>query len=59
MSGMKDTIDAMIEAGVREKVMVIVGGAPITERYAKDIGADGYSDNAGGAARLARSLLEA
>ena len=45
MPAMKTTIDAMQEAGVREQVKVIVGGAPITERFAEEIGADGYQRN--------------
>lgn len=57
MSSMKTTIDAMIEAGIRDKVKIMIGGAPITERYANEIGADGYSDNASSAVRLARSLV--
>jgi methanogenic corrinoid protein MtbC1 len=37
----------------------MIGGAPVTEQYAKEIGADGYSDNANGAVNLARSLVGA
>lgn len=57
MPGMKMTIDALEEAGVRSNVKVMVGGAPITQRYADEIGADGFSDNASGAVRLARQLV--
>ena len=46
MPSMKKTIDALKEAGVRDSVKVIIGGAPITRQYADEIGADGYSDNA-------------
>jgi 5-methyltetrahydrofolate--homocysteine methyltransferase len=57
MSAMKVTIDQMRTAGVRDRVKVIVGGAPITQKFAADIGADGFSDNASGAVTLARSLV--
>lgn len=54
MPSMKTTIDALKEAGVRDQVRVLIGGAPITQKYADEIGADGYSDNAPGAVALAR-----
>ncbi len=57
MVGMKTTIDALASAGVRDRVKVIIGGAPITQQYADSIGADGYSNNAIGAVALARRLL--
>jgi 5-methyltetrahydrofolate--homocysteine methyltransferase len=57
MPGMKSTIDALKSAGVRDSVKVMIGGAPITQRYADEIGADGYSDNASAAVRLARELV--
>lgn len=57
MPGMKTTIDALTNAGVRTGVKVLVGGAPVTMQYAKEIGADGYSDNASGAVTLVKSLL--
>ena len=47
---------ALSEAGIREKTKVIIGGAPITQRYADEIGADGYTDNASGAVSLVRRL---
>ena len=47
------------EAGVRDSVKVIVGGAPVTEEYAADVGADGYAPDAGSATRLAKALLDA
>jgi len=56
MPSMKTTIDALKDAGVRERVKVVIGGAPITNQYAEEIGADGYSDNASGAVTLAKSL---
>jgi 5-methyltetrahydrofolate--homocysteine methyltransferase len=46
MPSMKVTIDALTEAGVRDKVKVIIGGAPVTQAYADDIGADGYARDA-------------
>lgn len=57
MPGMRTTIDALKSAGLREQVKVIVGGAPVTETFAKDIGADGYSPDASRAVTLAQSLL--
>ncbi len=57
MPMMRTTIAAIEAAGIRDNVKVMVGGAPVTEQYAKEIGADGYSDNAGGAVQVARSLI--
>lgn len=57
MPSMKTTIEALRQAGVRAQVKVLVGGAPITQRYADEIGADGYSDNAAGAVTLAKRML--
>lgn len=57
MPAMKTTIDALKTAGVRTRVKVLIGGAPVTLQYAKEIGADGYSENASGAVGLVRSLL--
>jgi corrinoid protein of di/trimethylamine methyltransferase len=59
MPGMKTTIEALRQAGIRERVKVMVGGAPVTQRYADEIGADGFSDNASGAVRVARALIAA
>jgi 5-methyltetrahydrofolate--homocysteine methyltransferase len=56
MQGMRDTIEALVEAGLREKVKVMVGGAPITQTFADEIGADGYAPDAASAVELARSL---
>jgi corrinoid protein of di/trimethylamine methyltransferase len=56
MPAMRTIIEAMKGAGIREKMKVMVGGAPVTESYAQEIGADGYSENASGAVRLARCL---
>ncbi len=57
MPSMKTTIEALRTAGVRDQVKVMVGGAPVTQQYASDIGADGYGDNANEAVRLARALV--
>jgi len=57
MPHMANVIQALNEAGVRGKVKVMVGGAPLTQAYAAQIGADGYADSAGSAARVAKRLL--
>jgi len=57
MSSMEDTIKAIEEAGLRDQVKVIVGGAPLTEEFAKQIGADGFAVDANQAASLAKSLV--
>lgn len=57
MPSMKNTIEALKNAGVREKVKVIIGGAPITQKYADEIGADGYSESAPGAVTLTKKKL--
>lgn len=59
MPAMKTTIDALKAAGVRNKVKVLIGGAPITQKYAEEIGADGYSENAVGAVALAKKAVSA
>ena len=57
MPAMKTTIAALRAAGVREKVKVLVGGAPVTSQYAAEIGADGYGENAISAVSLARKMV--
>jgi methanogenic corrinoid protein MtbC1 len=57
MPFMKTTIEELKKAGVREQVKVMIGGAPVTQQYADQIGADGYSDNANGAVAVARKLV--
>jgi|SRR5271157_1665208 len=57
MPAMKTTIQALDQAGLRNKVRIMVGGAPVTRQYAEEIGADGYSESAAGAVALARNLL--
>jgi 5-methyltetrahydrofolate--homocysteine methyltransferase len=53
---MKDTLNALEAAGKRAKVKVIVGGAPVTEDFARQIGADGFAPDASRAVALAKSL---
>ena len=57
MPAMPDTIRALEEAGVRSKVKVMIGGAPVTEDYAREIGADSYASDAGSAVVRAKLLL--
>ena len=57
MKSMKDTIEGLKEQGLRDKVKVIIGGAPITEDFAKSIGADGYAPDAALAVKKAKELL--
>jgi len=57
MPSMKTTIDRLKEAGVRDQVKVLIGGAPITRKYAEQVGADGYSESAAGAVAMARQTL--
>ncbi|NLX98392.1 MAG: cobalamin-binding protein [Rhodopirellula sp.] len=57
MTQMTKVIQALDAAGLRDKTRVIIGGAPITQQYADEIGADGYSDNASAAVGLARKLV--
>ena len=54
---MPATLNALAEAGVRDQVKVIIGGAPITDDFARKIGADGFAADAGSAARAARALM--
>jgi corrinoid protein of di/trimethylamine methyltransferase len=58
MPVMRQVIDALQEAGLRNKVRVMVGGAPVNAKYAKDIGADGYAADAGEAVSLAKELMK-
>jgi 5-methyltetrahydrofolate--homocysteine methyltransferase len=57
MPSMQVTIDALDAAGVRDKIKVIIGGAPVTNEYAQQIGADGYSPDASQAVRVTNELL--
>jgi corrinoid protein of di/trimethylamine methyltransferase len=53
----RDVIEALEDVGMRANVKVMVGGAPVTQEWVKQIGADGYSEDAIGAARVAKQLL--
>lgn len=57
MTVQREVINALVEAGLREKVKVMVGGAPVTRTWAEDIGADGYAEDAMGAVKLANHLM--
>jgi 5-methyltetrahydrofolate--homocysteine methyltransferase len=56
MPAMRTTVDALKQAGVRDQVKILVGGAPITQRYAEEIGADGFTESAAGAVGLAKKV---
>jgi methanogenic corrinoid protein MtbC1 len=58
MTMQREVIQALAEAGLREKVRVIVGGAPVTRGWAEEIGADGYAEDAMGAVQVAKQLVE-
>ncbi len=55
---MRKIIEALERAGLRGQVKVMIGGASVTQRFAKEIGADGYSPDAAGAVDLAREWVE-
>jgi len=57
MPVMKEVVDALKDAGLRDQVKVLVGGAPVTDEYAEQIGADAYGADAGSAVRIAKSLV--
>ncbi len=57
MPSMKDTLEALKEAGVRDSVKVVIGGAPLTQNYADEIGADGYAPDAASAVDKVKELL--
>jgi len=57
MTAMPQTIKALEKAGIRDKVKVMIGGAPVTEKYAQEIGADSYASDAGSAINKAKQLL--
>jgi 5-methyltetrahydrofolate--homocysteine methyltransferase len=58
MPALKETVEAIVKAGVRSKVKIMVGGAPVTDAHAKSIGADGYAADAASAAELAKKLAK-
>ena len=57
MTAMKTTLEALEEAGVRDKIKTLIGGAPVTQNYADEIGADGYARDAASAADKAKELI--
>lgn len=58
MDGMAEVIEMLIEEGIRDKFRVMIGGGPISEGFAKKIGADGYADNATNAVSLSKKLVQ-
>ena len=59
MRAMEHTVKALEEAGVRDKVKIMIGGAPVTQAFSDQIGADGYASNAASAADLAKKFVSA
>jgi len=57
MASIKTVLEALAEAGVRDQVKIIIGGAPITQDFADKVGADGFATDAGSASRVAKRLL--
>jgi len=57
MPQMKVVIDAIVAAGVRDRAKIMIGGAPVTQAYADEIGADGYTTDAASAVDLAMALM--
>lgn len=59
MPSMKETIELLVEEGLRDKVKIIVGGAPVSKEFANSIGADGYAPDAASATDLCKELVRA
>jgi 5-methyltetrahydrofolate--homocysteine methyltransferase len=57
MPAMSQTIKALVDSGIRDNVKVMIGGAPVTAKYAEEIGADAYAPDAGSAVIEAKKLL--
>ncbi len=57
MEMMQKTVDAVVESGCRDQIKIIIGGAPVTQKFADEIGTDGYAPDAGSAIKLAKSLM--
>jgi len=57
MPMMKQTVDAIVESGLRDQVKILVGGAPVTQSFSDEIGADGFAADAGAASKLAKTLV--
>lgn len=58
MPMMQQTIEAIVEAGLRDRVKIMVGGAPVTRNFADTIGADGFAPDAGAAVKVAKTLIQ-
>jgi len=58
MPMMRETVAAVAKAGLRNRVKILVGGAPVTQAFAEEIGADGYAPDAGSATKLAKALMQ-
>ena len=57
MPAMKQTVDAIVEAGLRDQVKIMVGGAPVNQAFSDEIGADGFAADAGSASKMAKSFV--
>ncbi len=57
MFSQKEVVEAITKAGLRDQVMIMIGGAPVTQEYADQIGADAYSPDAASAADYAKNYL--
>ncbi len=57
MTVQREVIDALVEAGIRDQVKVVLGGAPVSQEWTDTIGADGYAEDAVGAVNLAKGLM--
>jgi len=56
MPMMEQTVNTLVESGLRDKIKIIVGGAPVNQDFADKIGADGYAPDAGSATQLAKKM---
>jgi 5-methyltetrahydrofolate--homocysteine methyltransferase len=57
MPEMKKIIQSLVKAGIRDRVKIMIGGAPVNQKYAQEVGADGYGPDAASAVDLARALM--
>jgi len=57
MNNMQDVIEAIDDMGMRDKVKIVIGGAPVTDDFAKQIGADGFAPDASSAVRMVKELM--
>lgn len=57
MPMMRETVDTFVESGLRDQVKIIIGGAPVTQKFSDEIGADGFAPDAGSATKLAKQLI--